>query len=248
MIRVLIADDEDMIRTALAALLRLEDDLEVVAECRDGETALAEAERLRPDVCLLDLEMPGLDGVDTAARIRRRVPARCVIVTRHARPGVLRRALSAGVDGFLPKSRPADDVAAVIREVAAGRRYVDPEIAADALSDERSPSPTASSTCCGRGRGARRSPRSRRRCTCRRERCATTSRRCSESSGSRVVSRRRSTRASGGGSEVTRLGGALDRPRDRWGKRGGERSPRPSLRRAHSGERCGRDSRVPRRG
>ncbi|MFS0733799.1 response regulator transcription factor [Microbacterium sp. 1P10UB] len=139
MIRVLIADDEDMIRSALAALLRLEDDLEVIAECRDGEEAVAEALRLRPDVCLLDLEMPGLDGVEAAARIRRQIPARCVVVTRHARPGVLRRALSAGVDGFLPKSRRADDVAAVIREVAAGRRYVDPEIAADALSDERSP-------------------------------------------------------------------------------------------------------------
>ncbi|MFS0868105.1 response regulator [Microbacterium sp. 179-B 1A2 NHS] len=139
MIRVLIADDEDMIRTALAALLRLEDDLEVIAECSDGETAVALALELRPDVCLLDLEMPGIDGVEAAARIRQRIPARCVVVTRHARPGVLRRALSAGVDGFLPKSRRADDVAAVIREVAAGRRYVDPEIAADALSDERSP-------------------------------------------------------------------------------------------------------------
>ena len=139
MIRVLIADDEDMIRTALAALLGLEDDLEVVAECPDGETAVARALELRPDVCLLDLEMPGIDGVEAAARIRQRIPARCVVVTRHARPGVLRRALGAGVDGFVPKSRPAGDVAAVIREVAAGRRYVDPEIAADALSDERSP-------------------------------------------------------------------------------------------------------------
>ncbi|WP_424447157.1 response regulator transcription factor [Microbacterium arborescens] len=139
MIRVLIADDEDMIRSALAALLRLEEDLEVVAECRDGESAVERALELRPDVCLLDLEMPGIDGVEAAARIRQRVPARCVVVTRHARPGVLRRALSAGVDGFVPKSRRADDVAAVIREVAAGRRYVDPEIAADALSDERSP-------------------------------------------------------------------------------------------------------------
>ncbi|SCY45163.1 two component transcriptional regulator, LuxR family [Microbacterium sp. LKL04] len=139
MIRVLIADDEDMIRTALATLLALEDDLEVVAECPDGETAVARALELRPDVCLLDLEMPGIDGVEAAARIRQRIPARCVVVTRHARPGVLRRALSAGVDGFVPKSRPAGDVAAVIREVAAGRRYVDPEIAADALSDERSP-------------------------------------------------------------------------------------------------------------
>lgn len=139
MIRVLIADDEDMIRSALASLLRLEDDLDVISECRDGVEAVAEALRLRPDVCLLDLEMPGLDGVEAAARIRQQIPARCVVVTRHARPGVLRRALSAGVDGFLPKSRRADDVAAVIREVAAGRRYVDPEIAADALSDERSP-------------------------------------------------------------------------------------------------------------
>ncbi|QLD11353.1 response regulator transcription factor [Microbacterium oleivorans] len=139
MIRVLIADDEDMIRSALAALLRLEDDLEVVAECRDGESAVERALELRPDVCLLDLEMPGIDGVEAAARIRQRIPARCVVVTRPARPGVLRRALSAGVDGFVPKSRRADDVAAVIREVAAGRRYVDPEIAADALSDERSP-------------------------------------------------------------------------------------------------------------
>lgn len=139
MIRVLIADDEDMIRTALAALLGLEDDLEVVAECADGENAVARALELRPDVCLLDLEMPGIDGVEAAARIRQRIPARCVVVTRHARPGVLRRALGAGVDGFVPKSRPAGDVAAVIREVAAGRRYVDPEIAADALSDERSP-------------------------------------------------------------------------------------------------------------
>lgn len=139
MIRVLIADDEDMIRSALAALLRLEEDLDVIAECRDGESAVEQALALRPDVCLLDLEMPGIDGVEAAARIRQRVPSRCVVVTRHARPGVLRRALSAGVDGFVPKSRRADDVAAVIREVAAGRRYVDPEIAADALSDERSP-------------------------------------------------------------------------------------------------------------
>ncbi|MDD7962032.1 response regulator transcription factor [Microbacterium thalli] len=139
MIRVLIADDEDMIRSALAALLRLEEDLDVIAECRDGESAVEQALALRPDVCLLDLEMPGIDGVEAAARIRQRVASRCVVVTRHARPGVLRRALSAGVDGFVPKSRRADDVAAVIREVAAGRRYVDPEIAADALSDERSP-------------------------------------------------------------------------------------------------------------
>ena len=139
MIRVLLADDEGMIRSALAALLRLEDDIEVVAECADGTEALAEATRLQPDVCLLDLEMPGLDGVEVAERLRRTVATRCIVVTRHARPGVLRRALASGVAGFLPKSRGADEVADVIRRVAGGARYVDPEVAADALSDARSP-------------------------------------------------------------------------------------------------------------
>lgn len=139
MIRVLLADDEGMIRSALAALLRLEDDIDVVAECADGREALEVAQRLEPDVCLLDLEMPHLDGVEVAEALRRTTATRCVIVTRHARPGVLRRALASGVAGFLPKSRGADEVAAVIRRVAAGARYVDPEIAADALTDERSP-------------------------------------------------------------------------------------------------------------
>ncbi|MGW8482723.1 response regulator transcription factor [Microbacterium sp. NPDC055903] len=139
MIRVLLADDEAMIRSALAALLGLEKDIEVVAECTDGVEAVAVAERLVPDVCLLDLEMPGLDGVEVAERLRRIVPSRCIVVTRHARPGVLRRALASGVAGFLPKSRGAHEVAEVIRRVAAGGRYVDPEVAADALSDERCP-------------------------------------------------------------------------------------------------------------
>lgn len=139
MIRVLLADDEGMIRTALAALLRLEGDIDVVAECGDGTQAVAEATRLQPDICLLDLEMPGLDGVEVAERLHRTVATRCIIVTRHARPGVLRRALTAGVAGFLPKSRGANELAEIIRRVAAGGRYVDPEIAADALSDERSP-------------------------------------------------------------------------------------------------------------
>lgn len=139
MIRVLVADDETMIRSAVAALLRLEPDIEIVAECPDGEQAVLAATRLTPDVCLLDLEMPGLDGIQVAERLARTISTRCVVITRHARPGVLRRALAAGVDGFLPKSRDADEIAEVIRRVAAGGRYVDPEIAADALSDERSP-------------------------------------------------------------------------------------------------------------
>jgi two-component system response regulator DesR len=139
MIRVLIADDEAMIRSALAALLRLEPDIDVVAECADGEQAVADAVRLAPDVCLLDLEMPGLDGVEVAARVTRAVATRCIVMTRHARPGVLRRALASGVSGFLPKSRGADEVAAVIRRIADGQRYIDSEVAADALRDERSP-------------------------------------------------------------------------------------------------------------
>jgi two-component system, NarL family, response regulator DesR len=138
-IRVLIADDEDMIRSALAALLRLEDDLEVVAECRDGADAVAQAILLRPDVCLLDLEMPGLDGVEAARSIRRQVPARCVVVTRHARPGVLRRALASGVRGFVPKTTPADRLARILRDVHAGGRYVDSEIAATALTEDACP-------------------------------------------------------------------------------------------------------------
>lgn len=140
MIRVLIADDEAMIRSAVAALLSLEDDIEVVAECADGAQAVVMAEKLKPDICLLDLEMPELDGVQVADRLSGTLAAtRCVVVTRHAGPGVLRKALASGVAGFLPKSRSANEVAEVIRRVAAGARYVDPEVAADALSEERSP-------------------------------------------------------------------------------------------------------------
>lgn len=139
MIRVLLADDEGMIRSALAALLGLEEDIDIIATCADGTEAVAEALRLKPDICLLDLEMPGLDGVEVAERLRNAGAGRCIVVTRHARPGVLRRALASGVAGFLPKSRDASEVAAVIRRVAAGGRYVDPEIAADALSAERCP-------------------------------------------------------------------------------------------------------------
>ena len=139
MIRVLLADDEAMIRSALSALLSLEPDIEVVAECSDGEQAVAEALRIVPDVCLLDLEMPGIDGVEVAARVTRSIATRCIVVTRHARPGVLRRALASKVSGFVPKSTPAEDLAHVIRDVAAGRRYIDPEIAATALTAERCP-------------------------------------------------------------------------------------------------------------
>lgn len=138
-IRLLIADDEHLIRGALSALLGLEDDIEVVASVDNGVSAVALAQEMKPDVCLLDLEMPQADGIEAATRIVSSVATKVVIVTRHARPGVLRRALAARVSGFVPKSMPAEDLADVIREVAAGRRYIDPEMAATALMAERCP-------------------------------------------------------------------------------------------------------------
>lgn len=139
MIRVLFADDEDLIRTALTTLLDLEDDIEVIASVSDGQAAVTKAVELRPDVCLLDLEMPGLDGVEAAEKITRSVSTKSIIVTRHARPGVLRRAMAAGVAGFVTKSTPASELAEVIRAIAAGKRHVDPDIAASALTAERTP-------------------------------------------------------------------------------------------------------------
>lgn len=138
-IRLLVADDEHLIRGALIALLNLEDDIEVVGSADNGEDAVRVAGETTPDVCLLDLEMPRADGLEAASRILDSVATRVVIVTRHARPGVLRRALATRVSGFVPKSTPAEELADVIRDVAAGRRYVDPEIAATALSAERCP-------------------------------------------------------------------------------------------------------------
>lgn len=139
MIRVVLADDEHLIRGALVALLGLEPDLEVVASADNGTDAVRLAKEYTPDVCVLDLEMPPTDGIYAAEEILRSVATRVVIVTRHARPGVLRRALASRVAGFVPKSTPADQLANVIREVAAGRRYVDSDIAASALTGESCP-------------------------------------------------------------------------------------------------------------
>lgn len=138
-IRLLIADDEHLIRGALEALLGLEPDIEVVASADNGVTAAELAVAVQPDICLLDLEMPQADGLEAAARILATVNTRVIIVTRHARPGVLRRALASKVSGFVPKSTPAQELAHVIRDVAAGKRYIDPDIAAAALTAERSP-------------------------------------------------------------------------------------------------------------
>lgn len=139
MIRLLLADDEGLIRGALAALLGLEDDLTVVAEAASATEAVAAAVRERPDVAILDLQMPPGDGLSAAAEIRDRLEIPVLLVTRHARPAVLRRALAAGVRGFVPKTTPAAQLASIIRDVHAGRRYVDPDIAASALTERPCP-------------------------------------------------------------------------------------------------------------
>ncbi|WP_344564416.1 response regulator transcription factor [Streptomyces axinellae] len=138
--RVLLADDEHLIRGALAALLALEDDLVIVAEAASGPEAAAMARAHRPDVAVLDLQMPGADGVQVASGLRTSVPeCRTMIVTSHGRPGHLKRALAAGVRGFVPKTASAQQLAEIIRTVHAGSRYVDPELAADAISAGDSP-------------------------------------------------------------------------------------------------------------
>ncbi|UFU07824.1 response regulator transcription factor [Ruania halotolerans] len=139
-IRLLLADDENLIRDALASLLDLEDDLEVVAQAASGTEAVAVAARVRPDVAVLDLQMPGLDGIEVASQIAADVPGcASVIVTSHGRPGYLKKALEAGVRGFLPKTTSAKVLADVVRQVVAGGRYVDPELAAEAISAGASP-------------------------------------------------------------------------------------------------------------
>lgn len=140
MIRILLADDEGLIRDALAGLLDLEDDLEVVARAGSGEEAVAAATQHRPDLAVLDLQMPGIDGIETARQILDAVPdCGCVIVTSHGRPGYVKAALAAGVKGFLPKTVSAAVLAQVVRTVRAGGRYIDPELAAESISAGDSP-------------------------------------------------------------------------------------------------------------
>jgi|SRR6185369_13928698 len=139
MIRVLLAEDQSMVLGALAALLELEPDIEVVGRARDGAEALRLAREVRPDVVVTDIEMPGMTGLDLAAALRREEkPPRVVILTTFGRSGYLRRALDAGAAGYLLKDAPADRLADAIRRVHAGLRAVDPELAAAAW-DEADP-------------------------------------------------------------------------------------------------------------
>ena len=136
MIRVLIAEDQSMVLGALAALLELEPDLEVVGRAHDGREALDRVAELRPDVVVTDIEMPRLTGLELAAELRRQgSPARVVILTTFARSGYLRRALDAGVSGYLLKDAPAERLAEAIRRVHSGLRAIDPELAAAAWEE-----------------------------------------------------------------------------------------------------------------
>ncbi|MEV0105104.1 response regulator transcription factor [Nocardia sp. NPDC050799] len=139
MIPVFLADDETLIRAALATMLDLEADLEVVDHVGSGEELLAvwrhRAAGEPAAVAVIDLQMPGIDGIETATQLQRLTPgAATLIVTSHGRPGYLKRALAAGVRGFLPKTTSAATLAEVIRTVHGGGRYVDPELAAEAIS------------------------------------------------------------------------------------------------------------------
>ena len=136
MIRVLLAEDQAMVRGALSALLSLESDIEVLGTAPDGEVAWREVQRLKPEVLVTDIEMPGLTGLDLAQRVQRHgLPACVVILTTFARPGFLRRALDAGVCGYLLKDSPAEQLADAIRTVRHGGRAIDPQLAIDAWSE-----------------------------------------------------------------------------------------------------------------
>jgi two-component system response regulator DesR len=140
MIRVLIAEDQAMVRGALKALLSLEGDIEVVAEVDRGDRVVEAARVTNPDVALLDIEMPGLDGLSAASALHDALPScRSLILTTFGRPGFLRRAMESGASGFLMKDAPAHELAIAIRRTLTGERVVDPGLAAAALSEGQSP-------------------------------------------------------------------------------------------------------------
>ncbi|MFE7575466.1 response regulator [Streptomyces sp. NPDC057521] len=140
MIRLLLAEDQSMVREALAALLGLEPDIEVVAQVARGDEVLAAAREHSVDVALLDIEMPGMTGIEATARLRETLPdVRVVVVTTFGRPGYLRRAMESGADAFLVKDAPASQLAEAVRKVLAGERVIDPGLAAAALADGANP-------------------------------------------------------------------------------------------------------------
>ncbi|MFI6687261.1 response regulator [Streptomyces sp. NPDC050485] len=140
MIRLLLAEDQSMVREALAALLGLEPDMEVVAQAARGDEVLAAARAHAVDVALLDIEMPGMTGIAAAALLHRELPAvKIVILTTFGRPGYLRSAMESGASAFLVKDAPAAQLATAVRKVLAGERVIDPTLAAAALAEGANP-------------------------------------------------------------------------------------------------------------
>ncbi|WP_030796947.1 response regulator [Streptomyces sp. NRRL S-337] len=140
MIRVLLAEDQGMVRTAIATLLGLEPDIEVVGQVADGPGAVSAALQLRPDLCLLDIAMPGGNGLAAAAALHAELPETKILVfTVFDRPGHLQRAMAAGASGFIGKNRPVDELATAIRRVMAGETVMDPVLAASALRAKPNP-------------------------------------------------------------------------------------------------------------
>jgi two-component system, NarL family, response regulator DesR len=137
MTTVVLADDEALLRKALASLLPLEGEITVLAEAEDGGAAVRATLRHEPDVLVIDLEMPSVDGLDAVAEIRRVRPEQVILMlTRHARPGVLRKALKLGVQGFVSKSAEPAHIVSVIKTLHAGKRWVDPDVSALAVVDD----------------------------------------------------------------------------------------------------------------
>lgn len=140
MIRIILVDDEHLIRSAIAGLLDLMDDIDVAGEFESGEEALKLAPALEPTLAIVDLQLGGMDGIDTAIALMDKVPGlKTMILTSHARPGYLKRALSSGISGFLPKTAMAQDLEKAVRDVARGSRVVDPGLAADTIAAGDSP-------------------------------------------------------------------------------------------------------------
>ncbi|RSS98666.1 DNA-binding response regulator [Streptomyces sp. WAC07149] len=139
-IRILLAEDQSMVREALAALLGLEPDIEVLAQVARGDEVVAAARSHDVNVALLDIEMPGMTGIEAAAQLRAAVPAlKIVVLTTFGRPGYLRRAMEAGASAFLVKDAPAAQLADAVRKVLAGERVIDPTLAAAALAEGANP-------------------------------------------------------------------------------------------------------------
>ena len=140
MIKILLAEDQGMMRGALALLLGLEDDIEVAAQVSSGDEVVGAALKTRPDVALLDIEMPGMDGINAASSLREKLPeCKVLILTTFGRPGYLRRAMEAGASGFLVKDGPVEELATAIRRILSGEQVIDQNLAADALKSGPSP-------------------------------------------------------------------------------------------------------------